>query len=649
MTRRALLIGCPTFGLEGVEDDVDRVDVALRLYDFERRHVTGPAATRDAILAALRRLIADTDADDAVLVYYSGHGGLAENRAARRIVLDGRPHAAIPEPSRYQYIVPVDHGPGNFRGIFSAELSALLAELTAITTNVTVVLDCCHATGTALAPRFRARAIPLPWAGDISEHLAWLRAQGYDLSMRATAVEGNPHAVRLVACAANQRAYEVADDEHGTRGGLLTGAFVELLREVHGGLPPSWDAIGKAIRERVRLKMSGQHPDVLGPKDRRLFTCEALARVDAFAYFEHNGEPRLRAGALHGIRTGDRFLVMPINAAVPDSDLALAELEADDVGAHVTRVKLSTRIGGAALPPGARAIRSHTEHRRHPVRVYGGGLFVAPLTAAIAASPRLQLAASDEPALAGITAAPSGALELRDDHGVLVRRDRADEDAWPALAPIVRTLEQLARVRELLELRGADGPGFLSPPIVAWGRIRPDGVEWLPADGATLHAGDRLVVKITSACQLPIHASVLGVGVDRSITLQSAAMPHGVPLREGETYVLGRDSSGQLLGLPLQWPDHTDSSEPQPLALTIVATDLPVDLRSLESGLHDARELLVPARTSGRSTPKALGRPAAPPAHSVIHAPMAASGPLRVGRVTVVHLSARVLPGRTQH
>ncbi|MBK7829750.1 caspase family protein [Nannocystis sp.] len=268
--RRALLIGCRTHELTGVESDLVRVDAALELHGFNiRRTIQGPDATRDGILAALRRLIAETARGDAVLVYYTGHGGLAFNKNAVMPGDGGKPTVA--EPRYFQYIVPTDHALGNFRGIFSAELTALVAEVTTITPNVAVVLDCCHSTGGTLGGEqitYRARSIPAPWAGDVTRYVAWLRAQGYALDRRA-AIEGNPNAVRLVACAANQTAYEYTDARDGSRGGLLTAEFVKILRAERGGELPTWDAVGKEIRERVpgRRRASGSRA---GGRHRRL-------------------------------------------------------------------------------------------------------------------------------------------------------------------------------------------------------------------------------------------------------------------------------------------------------------------------------------------------------------------------------------------
>ena len=79
MEKRALLIGSQTGGLTGVHGDVEVMADALVALGFEvRRHIEA-AATSAAIVDAYRALIADTAADDAAVVYYSGHGGRMPN------------------------------------------------------------------------------------------------------------------------------------------------------------------------------------------------------------------------------------------------------------------------------------------------------------------------------------------------------------------------------------------------------------------------------------------------------------------------------------------------------------------------------------------------------------------------------------------
>ena len=76
MPRKALLIGSQTFGLSGVENDVDTMANVLDERGFTVQRHVGHGATRAAVLDGFEKLITEADRDDAFVIYYSGHGGL---------------------------------------------------------------------------------------------------------------------------------------------------------------------------------------------------------------------------------------------------------------------------------------------------------------------------------------------------------------------------------------------------------------------------------------------------------------------------------------------------------------------------------------------------------------------------------------------
>src|SRR5262249_2748053 len=102
MTHRALLIGAQTNGLAGVDNDVTAMAGALAPRGFQLTTLTGADASRDGILDAYRKLIADARHGDACVVYYSGHGGLL------RDATDGGGELAERRPD-LQFIVPADY------------------------------------------------------------------------------------------------------------------------------------------------------------------------------------------------------------------------------------------------------------------------------------------------------------------------------------------------------------------------------------------------------------------------------------------------------------------------------------------------------------------------------------------------------------
>lgn len=77
-TKRALLIGSRIGDLQGTENDVEMMAGVLGKYGFTLERCVGSNATRDGILVAWQELISTSSADDAVVIYFSGHGSFME-------------------------------------------------------------------------------------------------------------------------------------------------------------------------------------------------------------------------------------------------------------------------------------------------------------------------------------------------------------------------------------------------------------------------------------------------------------------------------------------------------------------------------------------------------------------------------------------
>ncbi|GHJ48957.1 hypothetical protein Cs7R123_62990 [Catellatospora sp. TT07R-123] len=258
MRRTALLVGAQTFGLSGVHADVEAMAERLERRGFEVRCRIGADAARDAVLDALERLVRDAREPDAVVVYFSGHGGLV---TAPPALVQGR----TPVP-RLQFLVPTDHDPasGEFRGITAAELSVLLARLTRTTPNVATVLDTCHAANMVRDDGVRVKALPRLAYLDVAEHLDRL---GPDLSLLH--LLGNPRVIRLAACRRDQAAYEYTG-AGGRRVGVFTEALTRELDEV-GDDRITWADLVRRVRARMRAAGWEQRPEAEGPVGRLLF------------------------------------------------------------------------------------------------------------------------------------------------------------------------------------------------------------------------------------------------------------------------------------------------------------------------------------------------------------------------------------------
>jgi len=578
-SRRALLIGSQTSGLRGANRDVATMDAILAKRAFERRVLTDENATRDGILDGFRALIRDTDLGDPVLLYYSGHGGRIGNPRHR----PDHPE----EPQHYACIVPFDHTRETFRGIFNSELSSFVAELSLRTSNITIILDCCHAAAMIKDETLRPKAIPIPWRDDIAAHREWLLAQGYDLRRRAAYVESNPRAVRLVACASEQLAYEVCRDD-GLAGGLLTKALAEVLAA--SSPDATWQGIAYLVSARVVEYHAAQVPELHGPLGRTIFTTEHVSHTGILALIEHDGEPHLSGGSLHGVTLGSRYLLMPPNANRPHRDCAISEAHVLAVDNDRARVVLES-CDDDAPPLGTRAFLYDPKVARHQVHLeIPPGALRKTIEAAFASSSRVE-GASDTPR-------PFATLALKGECVEIIDRDgHQAHTPWPAShstnwstenCPPLNVLDQLARVDEFLnQPEPTEASKLLPLPTLKWGTVGEGGTELLPLTGAQVREGDKIFLRIRSHSAVPVFVNVLGVGISRSIRLLTASQPSGIRLQSQQTYTLGSGFAGQLVGVALRWSDEVPRDAAQPMHLLLIVSDRPVDLRSLESSFKE--------------------------------------------------------------
>lgn len=214
--------------LPGVQDapDVATVltDRTVAGYPPDNVHtLLDAAATRAAILAELDRLAQRTTANSTVVLYFSGHGGRT-NRHGRETC----------------YLLPVDADSGDAlerTAISSDELSARLRALPAA--RVTVILDCCRASGVAEPKDVDALALELtPGA-------------------LAPLAQGRGRAV-LAASRSDGFAYVVP----GQRNGVFTRHLLDGLRgaaEGAGGVIRIFD-LYHYVQQRVVSDTHGQRP-----------------------------------------------------------------------------------------------------------------------------------------------------------------------------------------------------------------------------------------------------------------------------------------------------------------------------------------------------------------------------------------------------
>src|SRR5690606_2717594 len=220
MGYKALLIGAETGGLSGVHNDVATMETILAERGFTVEVRREQDATQAGIRDGLTRLVSEARSDDAVVLYFSGHGNVARVLSPNGIELPER-----------RFIVPTDYeesSPGDFRGITATELSVWVARLTEQTKNVTVILDCCHAARMVRDLDLKVKAWPRPTYLDVAEHTGMLRALGLPVDILHP-IE-NPYALRFAACRPEQSAFEYTAHD-GRRAGIFTDSLRAALEE----------------------------------------------------------------------------------------------------------------------------------------------------------------------------------------------------------------------------------------------------------------------------------------------------------------------------------------------------------------------------------------------------------------------------------
>ncbi|MFI6232722.1 caspase family protein [Micromonospora sp. NPDC050784] len=573
MTRKALLIGAQTNGLTGVFNDVKAMTQVLELRGFDVQPLVTPNATRAGILDAYEKLIAGANADDAFVVYYSGHGG-------RLLAPDGRD---------LQFIVPDDYADSDdadFRGITDVELSVLLSRLTDQTPNVTVVLDCCHAAHMSRHADRRVKALLRPAPGrwhptyaSVDRHVQRLVAGRLPIDRRS--LISNPRAVRVVACSPSESALEGANRD-GVEMGLLTDALTRALRE-SDTVRINWSTLMDTIRRHVQTFVSTQRPEVEGPSGRQPFETTELDVLDTLPVaLDGTDRIHLLGAPLLGVEVGDEFALMPSAATGPKDGPALGHATVTRLLPTAAVAQLGLVRSRQALPADARAHRTTAAAPTMSVRLPTDHPVTADLIHAMAPRPMLRPADPDLHATVEVTVDEQSRLVVRDEAGPL-------HPPYPATSAginsIITNLQRLAQATALRRLAGDPDRPLEHAVRTEWGRVRDGQEEPMALSGALLfaYAGDRIYFRLSNEGDRPMFVSLIDIGVSSRIAVLTQSDPGGVRLAPGTSYTYGWNEDRQrLTGVEITWPAGVDTAFPRPETVLVLISDGPVDASVLQ-------------------------------------------------------------------
>ncbi|KAL6229103.1 caspase domain-containing protein [Aspergillus navahoensis] len=585
-TNRALLIACPYGDLEGPERDAEAIAQMLALRQFQISRCCGMHATRKAILAAWRELIEETREGDAVVIFYSGHGGVLVPDSASSDALESSDPEA---PWQYQFIVPMDFDPqrDEFSGILEIELSQLLLATTAKTRNVTVIMDCCHSgrmvrdpeLGTAARYK-RVRAVNHKAA---YSHIKQLRHQGELRGRRFAA--GNSDAVRIAATAPWEEAAELPDI-YGQYEGVLTKALVQALRESEGQ-DVSWKTTMAYVTELVNARSPRQRPWVSGPQTRFLFSLEGGdSGVLPVTLSSKGSNAVIKCGRVGGVREGNKYKVMPPGSERVDDSRWIANATVTQVLAFEAHARVDYRPGYERNSKKEMALAFLEEEALHSWPVVCRAE-VPELRRKIEGSRFLRLVADgtgEDPLIVFDIHEQSICLQSNLGTWVAWRPFMGDQPTPGEIDPALRDAEIFARARHLLSLQSSgteslkvsDAEFEIHIDLVENDQrvraVEPTGTDTLDEEQCI-----SIALRNNHPAQ-KLYVTIFSVEVNGKIFLFTD--PIHVPPLATERRGDADDEGG---GFPLEWPDEFPRRQPVAETLVFVISDTAVDLSYLET------------------------------------------------------------------
>lgn len=566
-TIRALLIGSGYAALP-VDTSVDGMYGWLRRHDFaeaEVERLTGSQATRDAMLAGLERLGEHDPGDAPVVFYYAGHGHLYRTR----IGADDHSHAAYP------LLVAIDLDTsehGTLRSVLGTELSRALQKVARRARNLTVILDCCHASGMVrldddldddlvcaheqrlhaeASRRIAARRSPVRSAGDL--------ARPERLSERV---------VVLTASSAGGRAYP----HPGTGRLVFTDALLAAL-DRH----TTWDAVLADVRAQVQAVWPIQHPSVFGPRFRQPLTlAEHLPDDELYRVEQQAAHTVLLAGSMAAIHPRDEFELLTFASTTyrPESVIGVVRPYAIQADRTVLRAPVAVRV---PQPCYARRIRRGD---RPAVAIDCADQELAATLTRVADRAGFRVTNDAVDARLELRA---GGLHVRDCLGELVHAAPiADLDA----ETLRRCLRRLDAWRGTSRwLRGdSSGRPLRSCYSLRWGLAGEDTVQ--PTEGALIaRPGDALVLELENLdCGAPeLYVQAFRARADREIRGWNAE----TGAQNFATHQ--RIHCGQMQANRYQAPLDAPPGLPPGLYrewTLVVVSNLPFDVGPLETPIH---------------------------------------------------------------
>lgn len=566
LNKRALLVGVneypnlPAYSqLRGCVNDVLIMKQTLEAsFGFPSSNITtlvNEQATAARIREGLDQLCTDCQPNDIIVFHFSGHGSRMAAASEKPCGYDETimPHdSGRMNPSFPTQVTPCD--------IRDTDIQAWLSRLTGKTSNVTLIFDSCHSGSiTRVLPDSASEGTSLRWiepdsvgngnTSNIGAARNWGRESG-----SSGWLPSSDKYVLLAACAAEQGAYEMDHEENGVAGrnGALT---FFLTREINQATSNTYRDIWEIVALKVNNRFQKQTPLLEGALDRKIFDVEDFVPTRYLLVSGREGdEVQLAGGAVHDVTVGSQWEIYPAGTRQTNGAETLPQGRVE-----ITKVEAVTASGtimGESMPQtiveGGRAVEvMHLNSSKQmpvwlaPVPAAGDDSVVA-LRQLLLRSNLLRIANS--PAEARALIVPSEQNSVGPDHDNLESfwevfdQSQARLTAPSALAEsdrmrILANLETLSRYQRVLELSHEKSKlkGQIDF-VLLWKDANHQWQEHKD-EQPVYEEGDVIAFRIANRSAIPIHVSVLDLGLSNSIRLlypQSSASETISSKRSGE-------------------------------------------------------------------------------------------------------------------
>jgi len=367
--KHGVLIGInryPHYGddtqLKGCVNDAKRMKLVLvDHFSFDADNISelhDEAATREAILGEMERLVEVVQEDDIVVFHYSGHGRRRKARLRKNTDLrptDGEWFDKAEGSGFDSTLMPSNTGPRPHPhlDITDNTINNWLERLTAITPNVTLIFDACHS-GTVTrgggdgvkirtvpaddrTPEELADSMPEPEMTKAVSNTKKGKSGWLPLSDRYTVIAGSRDSE-------TSKEMDVSSGSPFGRHGALTYHLTNALLEAVPGT--THRDVFEIAGGNVTAWYKTQHPQIEGALDREIFGDREIRPMRFIPVVSVDGDTaELGGGAIHGLLEGSVWDVYPRGTKQTRGAVPLGSIEVQRVGPLASEARIVSHTG----------------------------------------------------------------------------------------------------------------------------------------------------------------------------------------------------------------------------------------------------------------------------------------------------------------